>query len=184
MKEARVYARGRSSISTLHRESGIIRGEQGIEEREREREVGDRSTCRAIRIHSVNSAGWFGSFARVRPLSKRDQIIVIPTIIEHSLLINWTKLPTLRRAAEIRTNCGLRQPPITPLFSPFPLPSSFIGAFTFTIGNERKIKFFDQPKSIRSIEFRSTTIRRLPTRVCRVFSCLLPSPIIMYYWGD
>lgn len=120
MKEARVYARGRSSISTLHRESGIIRGEQGIGERERE--VGDRSTCRAIRIHSVNSAGWFGSFARVRPLSKRDQIIVIPTIIEHSLLINWTKLPTLRRAAEIRTNCGLRQPPITPLFS---LPPSF-----------------------------------------------------------
>lgn len=42
MKEARVYARGRSSISTLHRESGIIRGEQGIEERERERLAIDR----------------------------------------------------------------------------------------------------------------------------------------------
>ena len=48
--------------------------------------------------------------------AKREQIIVIPAIIEHSLLINCKpNCPALRESGRDSTNCGRRQ---SPRFSP------------------------------------------------------------------
>lgn len=117
MKEARAYTRvaqfRRCNWNNARRA-----------ERERERLAIDRRAAQFEFIRLIPPADSAGLLHVRAPHSERDQIILIPTIIEHSLLINWTKLPTLRRPAEIRANCGLRRPPITPL-SP-PLLSFFV----------------------------------------------------------